>query len=76
MNREQMIEVLVPAIARSGEAMTPARRRLWQMSTAALERELQLRGLLEYEDPPQCDDDDDADDGALAHSLGLPLDPD
>lgn len=59
MNRNEMIDVLMPAIAQCGEALAPARRRLWRMSTSALHRELLMRGLLDYEDPPEIDECED-----------------
>lgn len=61
MNRAEMIEALIPVVVQSGQGLVAARQRLWRMSTAALHRELLLHGLLEYEDPPLVDDEDDID---------------
>jgi hypothetical protein len=66
MNRNEMIEALIPAMTQAGEALAPARRRLWRMSTAALCRELLLRGVVEYEEPLPSDDADDADSDSFA----------
>jgi hypothetical protein len=67
MTREEMIELLIPVLVSSGESLVTARRRLWRMSTSALERELLLRELAEYNDPPP-DDDVNSDDGASPYS--------
>ena len=58
MTREEMIETLLPALVSSGEALTSARRRLWRMQTSALERELLMRGLVDYDDPVPLDDEE------------------
>ena len=64
MTRDDMVQVLIPALVNAGMGMTAAKRRLWGMGTRALQRELLLRGLTEYEDPPQVDEDEvDADMG-------------
>lgn len=51
MNRTEMIDMLMSNTAQGGELLAAARRRLWRMSDRALQRELLMRGLLEYEDP-------------------------
>ena len=58
MTRDEMIETLIPAIVNGGEALASARRRLWRMTTAALEREMLMRGLADYDDPAVIDDDE------------------
>ena len=68
MNRNEMIEALLQQVVLSGEAPSPARRRLWRMSTPTLRRELLLRGLLEYEDPP-LEEEDGGDEVPSAYSL-------
>jgi hypothetical protein len=57
MTRDEMIDVLLPELVRCGFAMATARRRLWTMSRRALERELLLRGLVDYEEAPQWEED-------------------
>jgi hypothetical protein len=59
MTRDEMIDVLVPELVHCGFAMATARRRLWGMSRRALERELLLRGLVEYDDTAQLEEDCD-----------------
>jgi hypothetical protein len=59
MKRDEMIETLLPAIVNSGETLTSARRRLWRMSDGALEREMLMRGLVDYDDPAPNDEEDD-----------------
>ena len=61
MNRNEMIEALMPAVAERGEALAPARRRLWRMSAPALRRELLMRGLVEYDDPLDSLEDEQID---------------
>ena len=51
MTRDEMIDILIPVMVNCGESPASARRRLWRMSTSALEREMLLRGIAEYDDP-------------------------
>lgn len=37
MTRDEMIDTLIPVLVNCGESPTNARRRLWRMSTSALE---------------------------------------
>lgn len=75
MTREEMIEMLIPVLMNSGETLVSARRRLWRMSTSALERELLLRELAAYDDPVP-DEEDAADDNLSSCSLlGWPCAP-
>jgi hypothetical protein len=62
MNRDEMIEMLLPAYVDAGKLLVDARRQLWRMSTRALKRELLLRGLQDYEEPAILEDDE-ADEG-------------
>jgi len=68
MNRNEMIDVLLQAFVQAGAPPSPARRRLWCMSTRALQRELLMRGLMEYEEPP-VEEDADPDELPAAYSL-------
>jgi hypothetical protein len=68
MNRDQMIDALLQQVVVSGEAPAPARRRLWRMSAPALRRELLLRGLMEYDDPPP-EDEEGGDEVPSAYAL-------
>ncbi|MGH8664772.1 MAG: hypothetical protein ACREUX_10945, partial [Burkholderiales bacterium] len=45
-----------------------ARRRLWRMTTGALEREMLMRGLADYDDPVPIDEEgyDGEDNGGYA----------
>ena len=69
MTREEIIEVLVPAFVNSGDTLATARRRLWRMSPAALERELLLRGIVEYDDPLPGDEGEEGDDDCGGYSV-------
>ena len=69
MNRNEMIDALLQAFVQAGAPPSPARRRLWRMSTRALQRELLMRGLLEYEEPPVEEDEADLDELPAAYSL-------
>jgi len=69
MNRNEMIDALLQAFVQAGEPPSPARRRLWRMSTAALHRELLMRGLMEYEESPFEEDEADRDELPAAYSL-------
>lgn len=60
MTRDEIIDVLLPEFVHCGMTLATARRRLWAMSRRALERELLLRGLAEYDDSAQFDEDEDA----------------
>ena len=51
MTREQMIDLLVPVLVGLGESPVASRRRLWRTKAAALQREMLLRGLVEYDEP-------------------------
>lgn len=76
MTREEIIEVLLPAHVNSGDSLATARRRLWRMSTKALQRELLLRGLAEYDDPAPLDEEEGCDSRAHTYSeLGLQCAP-
>ena len=68
MTRDQMIELLIPSLVHAGDSFVAAHRRAWRMSVKALERELLLRGLTEYDDPV-VDSDDQSDDFGPAGSL-------
>jgi hypothetical protein len=63
MTRDELIDTLLPVMVNCGESPAGARRRLWRMSTSALKREMLLRGVVEYDDPPpeepeeSCEDD-------------------
>lgn len=57
MTRDEMIDTLIPELVRCGLTMATARRRLWGMSRRTLERELLLRGLAEYDDSAQWQED-------------------
>ena len=67
MTREEIIEMLLPAWLDAGEAPVAARRRLWRMSSRALQQELLMRGLIDYRDP---DPDEDAHDESDADAGG------
>jgi len=69
MNRNEMIEVLLQAFVLAGDLPSTAQRRLWRMSVPALRRELLLRGLIEYEDPPSEEDEAERDELHGAYSL-------
>ncbi len=58
MTREQMIETLIPAMTSCGQTLASARRRLWRMTSATLEREMLMRGLADYDDPAPADEDE------------------
>lgn len=58
MTRDEMIETLIPAMVNSGATLASARRRLWRMTTSALQREVLMRGLADYDDPGPIDEDD------------------
>jgi hypothetical protein len=51
MNRLEMEDALMPQISTLGGSSERMRQRLHRLSASALRRELQLRGLLEYEYP-------------------------
>jgi hypothetical protein len=71
MTRDEMIDLLLPELVQSGSTMASARRRLWGMSRRALERELLLRGLTEYDDSAQYDEDQESEDSVpLPSALG------
>jgi hypothetical protein len=53
-----MIDMLIPVLVDSGDTLTSARRRLWKMSTSALNRELLLRELAQYDDSVWCEDEE------------------
>lgn len=77
MTRDEMIDMLIPVLVTNGESPSGARRRLWRMSTSALEREMLLRGIVEYDDPAleesgEAYDDDCSGYGPL-HWLQAPL---
>lgn len=80
MTRDEMIDTLIPVLVNCGESPTNARRRLWRMSTSALEREMLLRGIVEYDDPapeePGEAYDDDCSGYALLRWPQAPLYPD
>ena len=59
MTRDEMIDLLLPEFVQSGMTMATARRRLWAMSRRALEREVLQRGLAEYDDSAQFDDEEE-----------------
>jgi hypothetical protein len=61
MTRDEMIDMLLPYLVQAGMTLATARRRLWGMSRLALEREVLLRGLVDYDDTAQFDEDEDAD---------------
>ena len=60
MTRDKIIDVLLPEFVRCGMTMATAQRRLWSMNQRTLERELLLRGLADYDDPEQIDEDEDS----------------
>jgi hypothetical protein len=68
MNREEMIEVLIPAYVDSGKSLADARRQLWRMNPRTLQRELLLRGLQDYDEPAPIEEDDVGDDAAARYS--------
>jgi hypothetical protein len=75
MNRDQMIELLLPAYVDAGKLLADARRQLWRMSTRALQRELLLRGLQDYEEPAIAEEDeaDEGDWSRACSALGWPF---
>jgi len=75
MKRDEMIDALLQHVNLTGEALSPARRRLWRMSTPELRRELLLRGLTEYDDPPPEEDDASEDLPSAYALLGWPNGP-
>jgi len=75
MTRDQMMEVLFAELLRNGAAIGPARRRLWTMSPRQLERELLLRGLMQYDEPPELDDDEEEPSSLLPAALGWSCSP-
>ena len=77
MTRDEMIETLIPAMLNSGATLTSARRRLWRMTTSALQREVLMRGLADYDDPAPIDEEQygGADDGGGYAALGWPEAP-
>ena len=66
MTRDEMIDILIPVMVNCGESPASARRRLWRMSTSALEREMLLRGIAEYEDPLPEEPGEIGDEDAIA----------
>lgn len=68
MTRDQMTDLLIPTLVQAGASFVAAHRRTWRMSTKALERELLLRGLADYDDPV-AEADDQAEDFGRAGSL-------
>ena len=73
MNRDEMIEMLIPAYVDSGKSLADARRQLWRMNSKALQRELLLRGLQDYDEPAPVEDEDaDDDPGSPYLALGWP----
>lgn len=58
MTRDEMIETLIPTMVNCGATLASARRRLWRMTTSALQREVLMRGLADYDDPGPTDEDD------------------
>ena len=71
MNRDEMIEILIPAYVDMGKSLADARRQLFRMSAKAMQRELLLRGLQDYDEPsPVEDDEPDDDPGSPTLALG------
>ena len=69
MTRDEMIDTLIPVLVNCGETPTCARRRLWRMSPGALERELLLRGIVDYDDPLPGDEGEEGDDDCGGYSV-------
>ena len=62
MSRDEMIEMLLPAYVDAGRLLVDARRQLWRMSLRALQRELLLRGLQDYDEPALPEDEEAGED--------------
>jgi hypothetical protein len=56
-----MIDLLLTELVETGMTFATARRPLWGMSRRGLDREVLLRGLVDYDDAAQFDEDEDAD---------------
>ena len=69
MRRDEMIDALLQSFVQAGAPPSPASRRLLRMSTQALQRELLMRGLMEYEEPSFEEDEADRDEVPAAYSL-------